>query len=62
MKVIYKKTIFDKLKEAIEKAKLSGKQIEKFILTPNEYEEFYFNGPLGFDITKFNGVYIEVEK
>ena len=38
MKVIYKKTVSEKIHEARREAIANGKEIEKIILTPLEYE------------------------
>ncbi len=57
MKVVYKKSIIDKLLDAIAEARLNGKEIEKFVLTKAEENELrracYFG--------MFYGVPIEVE-
>ncbi len=48
MKVIYKKTILEKIVEEIYKAKEQNKEIEKIVLTQGEYLElkdsWYFRG------------------
>ena len=63
MKVIYKKSIIDKLVDAIEDARLSGKEIEKIVLTKVEAYElqgsYPFNTPRWGKV--FAGVPIEVE-
>ena len=60
MKVVYKKSIIDKLVDATEGARLSGKEIEKIVLTKVEAYEFqrscaHNSGEV------FAGVPIEVE-
>ena len=60
MKVVYKKSIIDKLVDAIAEAQWSGKEIEKIVLTKVEAYEFqrscaYNSGEV------FAGVPIEVE-
>lgn len=63
MKVIYKKSIIDKLVDATEDARLSGKEIEKIVLTRVEVYElqrFYSFNTSSYGGV-FNGVPIEVE-
>ena len=63
MKVIYKKSIIDKLVDATEGALLSGKEIEKIVLTgveAYELQRFYSFNTSGL-FGAFNGVPIEVE-
>ena len=63
MKVVYKKSIIDKLIDVIEDARSSGKEIEKIIVTRAEayvLKEIYHLGDYYLGGT-FNGVPIEVE-
>lgn len=39
MRVIYKKTILDKIREAAKAAQLARREIEKFVVTAEEAEE-----------------------
>lgn len=39
MKVIYKKSMVDKINEKIYEAKMLNKEIDKIILTPEEWED-----------------------
>ena len=64
MKVIYKKSIIDKLVDAIEDAWLHEKEIEKIVLTKAEAYDFQKTWPLVTCPTIvgiFGGVPIEVE-
>ena len=63
MKVVYKKSIIDKLVEAIEEARLHEKEIEKIVLTKVEAYELQRSFPLSTPSLGgvFDGVPIEVE-
>ena len=63
MKVIYKKSIIDKLIDAIAEAWLHGKEIEKIVLTKVEAYELQRSFPLSTSSLGgvFDGVPIEVE-
>lgn len=64
MKVVYKKSIIDKLLDAIAEARLNGKEIEKFVLTKAEAYELQKSCPFYtyYSLEKtFAGVPIEVE-
>lgn len=41
MKVVYKKTIFEKVMEKIDHAKKFGKEIEKIILNESEWDQMF---------------------
>ena len=60
MKVIYKKSIIDKLVDVIAEARLSGKEIEKIVLTKAEAYEFQRSCSFSTGGT-FKGVPVEVE-
>lgn len=68
MKVIYKKTIFDKINDEIVKAEKEGKKIEKIVLNLDEWKEFCnspsFKDSIGNKYTpiSFKGIYIEPER
>ena len=63
MKVIYKKSIIDKLIDAIAEARLSGKEIEKIVLT--KVEAYELQRSCSFTTLSlggtFDGVRVEVE-
>ena len=64
MKVIYKKSIIDKLVDAIAEAWLSGKEIEKIVLTKAEAYELQVTCSVAtYPVYRgtFDGVPIEVE-
>lgn len=63
MKVVYKKSIIDKLLDAIEDARLNGKEIEKIALTKAEAYEFQRSCSFSTFILggTFKGVPVEVE-
>ena len=63
MKVVYKKSIIDKMVDAIEDARLSGKEIEKIVLTKAEaYELQRSCSPcVSSSGGTFDGVLVEVE-
>ena len=63
MKVIYKKSIIDKLVDAIEDAWLHEKEIEKIVLTKVEAYELQGSFPLSTSSLggTFGGVPVEVE-
>ena len=63
MKVIYKKSIIDKLVDAIAEARLHKKEIEKIVLTKAEAFELQRSCP-SFTLSlggTFDGVLVEVE-
>lgn len=66
MKVIYTKTILDKVLEAIEEARRLGRRIEKIQVTPEEFNSIIRASPLVCSIIweyvgyKLNGILIEV--
>lgn len=41
MRIVYKKKITEKLYDAYLQAKKDGKEIDKFVLTTDEFKEFY---------------------
>lgn len=54
MEVIYKKSIVEQVNDAIDSAKEQNKEIEKFQLNKQEWEEFLeYNRPLGCTIETF---------
>ena len=63
MKVVYKKSIIDKLVDATESARLSGKEIEKIVLTRVEAYELQRSCSLTTSSLggTFYGVLVEVE-
>lgn len=63
MKVVYKKSIIDKLIDTIMEARLSGKEIEKIVLTKAESYEFQRSCSLSASSSggTFDGVLVEVE-
>ena len=63
MKVVYKKLIIDKLVDAITEARLSGKEIEKIVLTKVEAYELQRSCSLTTSSLggAFDGVRVEVE-
>ena len=63
MKVVYKKSIIDKLVDAIAEARLHEEEIEKIVLTKVEAYELQWScslSPSSFGGT-FDGVRVEVE-
>lgn len=63
MKVVYKKSIIDKLIDAIAEAQLNGKEIEKIVLTRAEAYELKKSCPFHtYNLGEvFAGVPVEVE-
>lgn len=41
MKVVYEKTVEEKVKDAISKAELEGRKIEKIVLSRKDFKELY---------------------
>lgn len=41
MKIVYKKPLAEKINEEIYKARMNNREIEKIILTTDEWENFY---------------------
>ncbi|MFW6026112.1 MAG: hypothetical protein ACOCRX_07200 [Candidatus Woesearchaeota archaeon] len=60
MKVVYKKSIFNKIGDEIAKAEKEGEKIEKIILNLEEWKEFCSSPP--YNSSSFLGIPIEPEK
>lgn len=47
MKVVYEKTVEEKVKDAISKAEIEGRKIEKIVLSRKDFKELYTSSPSG---------------
>ena len=61
MRVVYKKSIIDKLVDTIAEARSSGREIEKIVLTKAEAYELQVTCSIATYPVTFDGVPIEVE-